>query len=486
MISEDQTKIVVLSALLERERLSRVLGMQFNGNRDMYGVLGYPQVISFEQYDAEYRRSDMAARVIDLPASDTWRVPPTIQDGPADTTTAFTKELKILIQRLRVWHYLERLDRLAGIGRFGILLLGVRDGRSLREPLIQGALRTSGDVLYLSVFSEGSTTILTFDKDNQSPRFGLPETYQVQMGSNGLGFGTEVIHWSRIIHAAEGLGEDEVFGQPRLERIYNRLQDMMKVVGGGAEAAWRVMDRGLHADVRDGFTLKNTAAVNDELEEYLHGMRRFIRTEGMDIHTLGAETVDPTGMFNVLVNLIAAATNIPKRILIGAERGELASGQDAAQWAGQIRSRRLKFAEPLLLRPFIDRLVWAGALPEATGSQYTITWTPLFELDEMQHGQVADAYARAIAVYAPGGATDTVVPVGEFREKWLGLPKDLPEVLAGKDQAVSLQEVKVKAEIMAALTSGGADLLSAATVAGFTPEQAKLLQEAYAPSDIEQ
>ena len=480
MSNPDLQEIVVLSAMLARSQLAQQMGVQFNGLRDMYETLGYPKLITYQQYANEYLRSDIAARVIDLPASDTWRTAPVIQDGPRDAQTSFTLAVGQLAQRLRVWHYMERLDRLAGIGRFGIMLLGVRDGLPLSQPLRQSALHSPDDVLYLSVFSEGSVTIQTFDKDTQSPRFGLPETYQVQMGAQTLGFGTEHIHWSRVIHAAEGLMEDEVYGQPRLERIYNRLQDLLKVVGGGAEAAWRVMDRGLHADVRDGFELKDSEALNDELEEYLHGMRRFIRTQGMDVKTLGAETVDPTGMFNVIINLIAAACNIPKRILIGAERGELASGQDAAQWAGQIRARRMKYAEPLLMRPFLDRLVWAGALPPATDGQYSVVWTPLFELDEMQHGQVAESYAKALAAYAPGGATDSVVPIREFRKQWLDLPD---EALADVDKTDSLQVTKAKADIFAVLTSGGADILSAAKVAGFTDAQAKLLQEIELPEE---
>ena len=90
-----------------------------------------------------------------------------------------------------------------------------------------------------------------------------------------------------------------MFGRPRLERVFNRLQDLTKIVGGGAEAAWRVMDRGIHADVRDGFTLADPDAVSDEIENYLHGLQRFIRTQGMTVTPLGADMVDPSGLFGI-------------------------------------------------------------------------------------------------------------------------------------------------------------------------------------------
>jgi hypothetical protein len=452
-------ELVALGALLERSRLAGSLGMQFEGDRDMYTTLGYPQTISFAQFLGEYLRGDIAGRVVDLPASDTWRTAPVVADGESGdrgqgsgvrgqgtAETPFEQAFAALDARLHVWHYLERLDRLSGIGRFGVLLLGAHDGLALDEPLKQGSLKRPEDVLYLSVYSEGSTQILTFDREPQSARFGLPETYQIQLGSPGLGFGAAVVHWSRLIHVAEGLTEDEVYGRPRLERIYNRLQDLMKIVGGGSEAAWRVMDRGLHADVQAGFELKDPEQVSDEIEEYLHGLRRFIRTQGIDIKTLGAEMVDPSGLFGILISLIAAASDIPQRILIGAEAGELASSQDAAQWAGQIRARRTKFAEPMLLRPFIDRLLWAGALPPAQGGTYTVAWQPLFELDELQRGQVAAAYAGAVAAFAP--VADQVVAVEEFRADWLGLPAELPAAAQKRaaDKAAAAAEAEAKAE----------------------------------------
>ena len=462
--------LVALGALLERSRLAGQLGMQFGGDRDMYQVLGYSQQLTFDQYQGEYNRGDIAGRIVDLPASDTWRIPPTLQDGVGTEETPFLVACRELAGRLRIWHYLERLDRLAGIGRFGALLIGARDNQPLSAPLKAASLRGPADILYLSVFAEGSVSILTFDRDPQSARFGLPETYQVQMGAGSLGFGSEVVHWTRLIHVADDLTEDEVYGRPRLERVFNRLQDLQKIVGGGAEAAWRVMDRGLHADVRDGFALADPDAVSDEIENYLHGLQRFIRTQGMTVTPLGADMVDPSGLFGIAISLIAAAANIPQRILIGSEAGELASSQDAAQWAGQIRSRRTKFAEPIILRAFIDRLIWAGALPAPTDGLYTVTWAPLFELDELQRGQVAGAYAGAIAAYAPGGATDAVVPVAEFRQKWLLLPPE-PEDTDAPSQLARRQ----MADITKVLTDAGATLPAAAEVAGFDADDVALL-----------
>src|SRR6185295_13550877 len=50
------------------------------------------------------------------------------------------------------------------------------------------------------------------------------------------------------------------------------------------------------------------------------------------------------------------------------------------------------------IRPFIDRLIAAGALPEPQ-SEYTITWPSLFETSDKEKAQVATLKMRALALY---------------------------------------------------------------------------------------
>lgn len=426
-------KLAVMSALVDRLELAGSLGQQFGGDRDMYEILGYPVEIRFAHYLGKYDRQDIAGKVVDLPAIDTWRKPPIIKDGDSDTSqdapaSKFIAALKQVINARKVWHYLQRVDRLSGIGRFGVLLVGVTGDLPLSEALPPGSLKLPGDVIYFSAFSENSVTIQEIDKDPHSPRFGLPIMYSVKFSETGA---SERVHWSRCLHVAEDLLEDEVYGRPRLKRIYNLLEDLLKIVGGGSEATWKTMDRGLQADIRDDYTgdTQTLTELETEIDEYLHGLRRFIRTKGVDINDLGSQTVDPSGLFDIVISLVAAASGIPQRILIGSERGELASGQDQANWAGIIAARQTQFAEPTMLRPLIDQLVVAGALPvpDSGVGNYKVKWPSLFEKSDSDKATVANTYAGAIAAYAPGGASDMVVPIPEFREKFLGLPADLPE-----------------------------------------------------------
>ena len=433
-LSNDQ--IVTLSSILGRARLAQAMPTQFDGKRDLYRILGYPSEITFQAYLTKYLRQDIAGKVIDLPAQDTWRKPPVIQDGSEDTSmpkprSPFLQGLKFLVERRRLWHYLQRVDRIGGIGRYGVLLIGLRGVDRLSEPLQPNSARSAADVIYLSVFSEQNARITSLMTDPGSERYGLPELYTVMMGE---GLPTQTVHSSRMVHIAEDLLEDDIYGMPRLERVYNRLDDLIKLVGGGAELAWKNMDRGLHADVRDNHTLDDPDALADEIDEYIHGLRRFIRTEGVDLHPLGSDVVDPTGLFTAIVGLIAAASDIPQRILLGSERGELASSQDQANWAAVIAARQTQHAEPSILRPTIDRLIQAGALPQPSGGDYAVTWQSLFELNELERAQVANEYATAIQKIAPAGATELVVTPEEFRERLLGWPAN------GADETAVLDE----------------------------------------------
>lgn len=173
-------QLVTLSALLQRAELSGKLGKQFGGDRDLYTVLGYRKILGFQDYWAKYQRQDIAGRIVDAPAAATWRRPPQVTDDDnSSEETQFEKAFNALSRRLRLWHNLDRADRLAGVGRYAILLIGVRDGKTLADP-VQGAVRPD-DVLYLQAYSEGAASINSWVTDTQDPAFGKPETYRVDL-----------------------------------------------------------------------------------------------------------------------------------------------------------------------------------------------------------------------------------------------------------------------------------------------------------------
>jgi hypothetical protein len=233
------------------------------------------------------------------------------------------------------------------------------------------------------------------------------------------------IDWSRVIHAIDNPLDDNVFGVPRLESVFNVLDDLMKVTGGTAEAFWLEGRGGLQVDVDKEMDLQQEDAddLEDEFTKYYHNLSRFLRTRGVTTTQLGGKVPDPSGTFKVLVSLLSAATGIPQRILLGSEAGALASTQDRANWAERIVERQRTFAEPNLLRPFIERLQLFKILPEG---MVTVEWPSAFKQNPLEEGQAWAQFARAI-VNASRQAEKgfPIASLEEIRERF-GLPREIP------------------------------------------------------------
>ena len=429
MTAEAVQSLQTMSAMLDRWLFANRAGLQFDGDRNVYGALGYRQNLTFQDYQAKYDRDPIAARVIDAPAAATWRNQPTVTDDEdPERTTPFEEAWMSLEKRLRVYQRLERLDRMTGIGEYGALLIGFR-GQPLAD---QEATRVAGpdDVLFLAPYNECSAQIDVYDGDPQSERFGLPSIYTLQINAEGRRTqqpGSLRAHHSRIIHVVENALEDDVFGRPRLRNLFNLLDDALKVVGGSAETYWLEARRGLHANIdKDAKPLppNEQSELKDQIDEYVNNLRRVIRTQGMELNTLGGAVANPQGPFDVIMKLVSVASGIPIRILTGSERGELASSQDEGNWAGRIEERQIHFAEPIILRPLIDRLISFGALPEPSEGEYEINWQSLSDPGERENAETAEILSRAAVNFQ---AANRIMTPDEGRER-LGLEGPAPAV----------------------------------------------------------
>lgn len=401
------------SALVERMSMLSNLGMSFDGKRDIYAAAGYKKTLTFDDYYGAYRRQDISRRVVVAPASETWRKPPVVTDGlttdDGRDDTPFIEawnELATGGQSVGdkpdagkgLLHYLSRVDRISGIGRYGVLYLGVRDGKAPSEPLEQNALSGPDDLLFVGAYHEASAAIANTVGQRDNERFGLPEFYNLSTTS-GEGSTTLRAHWTRCIHVAEDLESDDLYGTPRLEACWNRIYDLLKIMAGSGEAAWKLLDTGQILTTRQGAKLPTKASeltdLEDQIDEFVHGLRRWLLAEGLESTGIEGAVEDPTGLVNINVALISAATGIPQRILLGSERGELSSSQDEQNWANIIATRQENYVGPLILRPVINRLCWAGVLPRPT-TGVAIWWAPLAESKREENASAAQKAAVAL------------------------------------------------------------------------------------------
>lgn len=422
--ASDKKKIAALntlfgSGLVGRGRLGqRLAGIQFAGARDIFSVAGYvPQDHEkFAHYWGLYTRNEIAGRIVDMPAKTTWRTPPEVVEEDKPDGTKFTKAFTDLSKRLKLWQHFARLDRIAGIGRYGVMFIGVKgaDDTMLREPLTR--ISKADDIIYISIYNEANAGITDWEADTGNPRFGLPKVYSLRTAVDTKSFqnASLAVHASRCMHSAEDCLEDDVYGRPRLQRVLNRLYDLEKVAAATGESYWQLVSRILQAKIDKDAEIDEPALkeLDEKLGELTHDLRRQFTGQGVSLEWLNSQTPNVTQVADFYFSLIAAGSGIPKRILFGSELGQLASTTDQATYLGTINERQEQFAEPKILRQFIDRMIELRALPEPETGDYHVIWPMLFEDSEKD---------RALANLSRAQVAQALTPVG-------GNPLELIEI----------------------------------------------------------
>lgn len=390
----------MISQWLNRLRLAGSgQGTAFNGKRDYYSVFGYNSSPTFLNFLHKYLRQDIAGRVINMPVNACWTDPPELM---VSIEGEIWSDWQVLCNKLPIWATLRKADIFAGIGAFAIVVVGFDDGATLEMP-VKGTRRNS--IKYLQPYLEGNVEIIEYDTNQSSARFGLPVMYQVDPGDLLEASSTNKlkstprqkfkVHYSRVLHLADNTLESIVIGHSRLEAVYNVLDDILKVGGGSAETYWLSANRGMQVNLDKDVEMSDAdeEALAAEIEEYQHQLRRIMRTRGVKIEPLGGDAVDPRGAFNVSIALLSANTGIPQRVLLGAEAGQLASQQDRANWSVQISARVTNWAEPNVLKPFIELLRAANVLdiPETL----YIKWPETFKMSPLERAQTSAQMARS-------------------------------------------------------------------------------------------
>lgn len=417
--------MVMTTALLDRTQLAARAGMQYNKERDVYKALGYERTenLNYAKYYAQYDRHDMAKAIIDRPIKATWRGGVTLLESDDDEKTPLEKAWLELYDKFSLYSKFVRVDKLSGIGKYGILLLGFNDVNK-KEDFIKPVETGKRELLYVKPLSEASAIIDKWETNPSDERFGFPTIYKVKLvnpGSNSSNITEIRVHYSRVIHITGELLESEVEGTPRLKVVYNRLQDLEKLIGGSAEMFWRGARPGYQGIVDKDFQGINTSGLQDQFDEFEHNLRRYMINAGIEMKALDQQIADPKSQVHVVLQMISAVTEIPLRVLIGSERGELASSQDEKAWKESTQARRDEFAEPIIVRAFTDKCIKHGVLPAAGENGYIVVWTDLFAPSEKEKAEVGKIRAEALAAYGRNPGVEIFIPPKAFNKFFLGL-----------------------------------------------------------------
>lgn len=129
--------------------IRKLLERTSDPRRDVYAECGFPKSgdLTADYFRDKYDRDAIANRVVQLFPKETWQVQPKIYESEdPEHATPFEEAWDALPRNLRgkswykdeegspIWGMLKRADILSGIGHYGIILLGIDDGKMLNEP----------------------------------------------------------------------------------------------------------------------------------------------------------------------------------------------------------------------------------------------------------------------------------------------------------------------------------------------------------------
>jgi len=411
------------SELMNRASLFSRLGQQYGGDRDVYEALGYPLVLTYDDYASRYSRQDIARAIINRPVQFTWKGPVTITELGDGPKKVLEKAWIKLERKLKLKSKFVRLDKLASIGTYGVLLLGFNDVKN-QDDWKTPVDKKNNKLNYVKPLGEGNAKISSYVKRSSDPRFGMVNSYDITLTNpGGDSTTTFVAHYSRVLHVVPELLESEIEGVSALKSVWNRLMDLEKLVGGSAEMFWRGARPGYQAIMDPDYTMGATmeAALEGQIDEYEKNLRRMIVNQGVEFKALESQVSNPKEHVEIQIDMISSVTGIPKRVLMGSERGELSSAQDATGWLNVIQTRREEHAEINIIRPFVDMCIDYGILPAPTAEDYQIVWLDLFASSDKDKAEVGRIRATALREYVSNPLAAEIMPPTAFFDFFLGL-----------------------------------------------------------------
>ena len=286
-------------------------------------------------------------------------------------------------------------------------------------------------LLFMRAFDQSLVQIASFDSNPASPRYGMPEFYNITFAdwkNNAETVGepstTKRVHWSRVIHLADNLVSSEVIGNSRIKPIFPRLIDLDRYYGCSSEGYWQGALPGLAFTTHPqlgGEVEIDEDAIRKEVQNFNDSMQKSLIGRGLDIKTLAPQVTDPTPQIKAAILAICVYFGCPERIFMGSERGQLASGQDDGTWNDRLSNRQVKYITPRILIPVINRLIQVGTLPEPR--QYKIVWQDLNTLSEDMKAGIAQKRSAALAQFVSGNIEAIMTPL-DFLTKVLGMDGD--------------------------------------------------------------
>ena len=427
---------VMVNNLQTIQRLGSIRDSQADPRRDLDDECGYPKRdFTAEEYYNLIAYEPMAEVVNSIYPLLSWQQGFKLyEDEDADTATEFEDawdELPSMMGGEPTHHAEEKgsviqsillnADILSGVGRHGVILIGLDDGKDFGEP---ASPRNGQKITYLSSFPEHQCRVTQFDTNQMSPRYGQPVQYAIQfanlsdMASYELNEPNQTVyvHFSRVIHLADmwhTASPSRVFAIPRCRPVRNQILDIRKVRSGSAEIYWKGGLGGHHFGTHPSLGADvdvDADALMAMYEQFQNGLQRGMFTSGMQVDDLSPTTTEPTAYILAQIEAIAMKMRIPKRKLIGNETGERATADDEKSLNDIVSSRNNRYLTSRVVCPLVDRLINLKVLPKPAKG-YCVHWPEMHSQGALEKADILLKRTQAWALYHSSGMEATVPPL---------------------------------------------------------------------------
>lgn len=340
---------------------------------------GFPSDITSEMLYGMWRRSGVANGAIGKIVGMCWKTPPAVIEGGAEDDnrkeTVFDKDFAAFAKRLKLWAIFKEADVRRMACRYSVLILRYADNKQLDQPVDK---RVKSLVAIVPVWAD-SIKVKTTNTNQSSEDYSEPTMWQYTETS-----GRAVdVHPDRVYV----LGDHDDNACGFLEPAYNALVSLEKVEGGSGESFLKNASRQMSINFDPaiklddmartyGVSLPDLKSKFDEATKAMNtGSDSLLLTQGAEVQTLVANVPDPEPTYNVNLQTVAAALDIPAKILVGQQTGDRASAEDREYFNNRCQSRRVDMETEIT--DLLQRVAAAGAL--ALPAEISVIWDNLNE-----------------------------------------------------------------------------------------------------------
>ena len=361
------------------------MGLDEKRRETAYCEFGWPERIEFSDLYSLYRRGGVAFGAVEKIVSNCWKTAPWIIEGDdqdnAKDETPWERSNNPLFRGGRLWRSFAEADRRRLVGRYSGLLIQLRDSGRWDEPV----KRKGAAVVKLIPAWAGSLKPATINDNPQDEGYGQVTKWQYTEASASGASGRQIdIHPDRVFILGDWQSDAIGF----LEPAFNNFVNLEKVEGGSGESFLKNAARQLSVNFDKEVDLARIASMygvsveelqqkfNDAAREVNRANDLLLITQGATTTPLVAPVSDPTPTYNINIQTVAAALDIPSKVLVGNQTGERASSEDLKSFNARCQSRRngdLAFD----IHDFVAHLTRIGVIKPI--SEYTVMWDDLTE-----------------------------------------------------------------------------------------------------------